>query len=114
MKVDFIKTFIALGISALIAYAFYSIHKSENTNLLVFTSFAELFLCSFFVFALRFDLSRTTTNIRVVSSIFFIVFLILNIIFSFFALSKQSYIIVNGLVVLLGILIVYSLLKAKQ
>jgi hypothetical protein len=114
MKIDFVKTIIALGISALIAYGFYSFHKSENSNLLVLVSFIELFLCSFFILGVKFALNRTTTNIRVVSSVFFTLFLILNIGFSFFDFSQQSYIIVNGLFFLTGVLIVYSIFKAKQ
>ncbi len=114
MKLDFIKTLISLGVSALIAYGFHSFHHSENSQLLVITSFFELFLSSFFFLGLRFELNRTTTNVRVVSSIFFFVSLFENIAISFFAFSKQSYIIVNGLLILTGILIIYSLIKAKQ
>ena len=114
MKIDFIKTLIAFGVSALIAYGFYSFHHSENSQLLVVTSFIELFIASFFVLGLRFEQPRTTSNVRVVTSIFFFVFLITNIVFSFFAFSKHSYIIINGLLLLIAILIVYSIFKAKQ
>jgi len=114
MKIDYIKTIIAIAVSMLIAYGFYSFQHSENSQLLVFTSFIELLLAGFFVLGLRFEQSRTTTNIRVVSTIFFFVFLFSNITFSFFEFSKQVYIITNGLLVLTSILIIYSLLKAKQ
>jgi len=114
MKIDSIKAIISFAISALIAYGFFSFHHSENIQLLVFTSFAELFLMSFLVFALRFELNRTTTNVRVVSSIFFVIFLITNIVFSFFEFTKQAYIITNGLIILTCVLIVYSLFRAKQ
>lgn len=114
MKIDFIKTVIALGVSALIAYGFYSFYHSENSQLLVVISFIELFLSSFFVLGLRFELTRTTTLVRTTSSIFFVVFMITNIIFSFFSFSKPLFVIVNGLLILTCVLIVYSLLKAKQ
>ena len=114
MKIDFIKTSVALGISILIAYGFYSFNHSENTQLLVFTSFIELLLSSFLVLGLKFELKRTTTNIRVVVSIFFVVFLVSNIVFSFFNFFKPFYIIINGLLILTCVLIVYSIFKAKQ
>lgn len=114
MKIDFVKTIIAIAVSMLIAYGFYSFHHSENSQLLVATSFIELLLSGFFVLGLRFEQARTTTNVRVVSTIFFFVFLLSNITFSFFEFSKQAYIIMNGLLALTSILIVYSLLKAKQ
>lgn len=114
MKIDFVKTIIAIAVSMLIAYGFYSFHHSENSQLLVATSFIELLLSGFFVLGLRFEQARTTANVRVVTSIFFIVFLMTNIVFSFFEFSKQTYIIINGLLMLSCILIVYSLLKTKQ
>jgi len=114
MKIDFIKTIIALAVSMLIAYGFFSLHHSENSQLLVFTSFVELFLSSFIVLGFRFELNRTTTNVRTVASIFFAVFLIVNIVFSFLIFSEQLYVILNGLIFLLGMLIVYSIIKAKQ
>ena len=56
MKIDFIKTLIALGLSILIAYGFYSFHHTENTQLLTLIVFIELFLSSFLVLGLRFEL----------------------------------------------------------
>jgi len=114
MKIDLIKTIIAIGVSILIAYGFYSFHHSVNSQLLVASSFVELSLSGFFVLGLRFEKPRTTANIRLVSSIFFFIFLVVNIAFSFFDFSKQSYIITNGLILLTCILIVYSIFKAKQ
>jgi hypothetical protein len=114
MKIDIIKTLIAIAVSALIAYGFYSFHNTENTQLLTLIVFIELFITSFLVLGLRFELNRTTIHVRTVSTIFFFVFLIINILFSFFSFSIPVYIILNGLLFLTNILIVYSLLKAKQ
>lgn len=114
MKLDIIKTLIAIAVSALIAYGFYSFHHTENSLLLTLVVFIELFLTSFLILGLRFNLSRTTTNVRTVSSIFFILFLLLNIGFSFFYFSKPLFIILHGLLVLIFILITYSIVKAKQ
>ena len=114
MKIDFIKTFIAIAVSALIAYGFYSLNHSENNQLLVFTSFAELLLSAFLVLGLQFDLNRTTINVSTVASIFFVIFLVGNIAFSFLPFSQPIYVIVNGLIFLTGMLIIYSIIKAKQ
>lgn len=114
MKIDYIKTIIALAISVLIAYGFFSFHHSENSQLLVFTSFIELFVSSFFVLGLRFSLNRTTINVRTVASIFFIVFMATNVAFSFLTFPKQLYVIINGILILTGMLIVYSIIKVKQ
>jgi len=62
----------------------------------------------------NFERSRTTTNIRVVSGIFFAVALISNLIFNFLSFSEPSYIITNGILLLIYILIAYSINRAKQ
>ncbi len=114
MRINLIKTILALGISALIAYALYSFHESENKLLLSGGSF--LFLATTLVLSIgtSFQLPRTTTNVRVVSGIFFALALISNLIFTFIAFSVPSYIITNGILLLIFILIVYSINKAKQ
>lgn len=114
MKLDIIKTLIAIAASALIAYGFYSFHHTENSQILTLIVFIELFLTSFLVLGLRFELSRTTIHVRTVSTIFFFIYLVTNILFSFFSFNLPIYVILNGLLILTNILIVYSLLKAKQ
>lgn len=61
-----------------------------------------------------FELPPTTTNIRVVSGVFFVVALISNLIFTFINFSVPSYVITNGILLLVFILIAYSINKAKQ
>ena len=62
----------------------------------------------------NFEQSRTTTNVRVVSGIFFVISLASNLIFSFFTFSTPSYVITNGILLLIFVLIAYSISKAKQ
>lgn len=114
MKINFVQTIIAIAISLLIAYGFYSFHDSENKILLSAGSF--VFLATTLVMAIgaSFELQRTTTNIRVVSGILFTIAFISNIIFTFINFSVKSYIIINGLLLLVFILIAYSIYTAKQ
>jgi hypothetical protein len=114
MKINFVQTIISIAVSSLIAYGLYSFHYGENKILLSAGSFAFLASALVMTIGASFELPRTTTNIRVVSGIFFAIALISNLIFSFINFSVPSYIIINGILLLVFILIAYSINKAKQ
>jgi hypothetical protein len=114
MKVNFIKSIIAIAVSGLIAYGFYSFHDSENKLLLSVGSFLFVAITLLLTIGISFDLPRTSTNVRTVSAIFFLVALTSNIIFSFVSFSVPLYIIANGILILLYTLITYSIANAKQ
>ena len=114
MKLNFVQTIIAIGVSLLIAYGLYSFHDSENKILLSLGSFIFLAVTLVITIGVNFEKSRTTTNVRVVSGIFFVIAFVSNLLFSFFTFSSPSYIITNGILLLIFVLIVYSINKAKQ
>jgi len=114
MKLNFITTLIAIAVSLLIAYGLYSFHNSENKILLSAGSFVFFAITLILAIGTSFELPRTTTNIRVVSGVFFAIALASNLIFVFISFSVPSYIIINGILLLVFVLIVYSINRAKQ
>jgi hypothetical protein len=114
MKINFVTTIIALAISLLITYGFYSLHGSVNNMVLCGGSFVFLAATLILTIGTSFELPRTTTNIRVVSGIFFVIALLSNLIFTFINFSTPSYTIINGILLLVFVLIVYSINRAKQ
>ena len=114
MKVHFVQAIIAIAVSLLIAYGLYSFHDSKNKILLSAGSLVFLAVTLILTIAVNFELPRTTTNIRVVSVIFFAIALISNLAFTFINFSVPSYVIINGIFLLVFILIAYSINKAKQ
>jgi len=114
MKINFVQTIIAIAVSLLIAYGLYGFSYSENKILLSAGSFVFLAATLVLTIGTSFEFPRTTTNIRVVSGIFFAVALISNLIFTFINFSIPSYVIINGILLLVFILIAYSINKAKQ
>lgn len=114
MKINFIKTIIAICVSGLIAYGFYSFHQSDNKLLLSIGGFLFLAPTLLFTISISFDLSRTTTMVRTASGIFFIVAFVSNLTFSFFNFSTPIYVIINGIAVMTYALITYSISRAKQ
>lgn len=114
MKINFVQTIIAIVVGLLIAYGLYSFHGSENKILLSAGSFVFLATTLVLSIGISFELPRTTTNVRVISGIFFAVALISNLIFTFINFSVPSYVIINGILLLVFIFIAYSINKAKQ
>lgn len=105
---------IALAVSLLIAYGFYSFHDYETKLLLSTGSFLFLATTLFFSIATVFEQQHSNSNIRVVSVIFFVVALISNLIFSVTSFSIPSYIVVNGILLLIFLLTINSIHNVKQ
>jgi len=114
MKINFVKLIIAIALCLLIAYGFYSFHESVNKNLLSLGSFVFLAATLVMSIGVSFELPKTTTNIRVVSGIFFIVALVSNVAFSFINFSTPVYVIINGILFLVFILIIFTINRAMQ
>ncbi len=114
MKINFVQASIAIALSLLIAYGLYSFQVGENKILLTIGSFVFMATTLLLTIGSNFETPRTTTNIRVVSGIFFVIALIGNIGFSFSKFSVPVYIMTNGILLLIFILIAYSINKAKQ
>ncbi|MCW2260124.1 MULTISPECIES: hypothetical protein [Sphingobacterium] len=114
MKIDLVKTIIAVAVSSLIAYGFNMFSVSFNKDLLTFGSLLFLIITLTFTIGIRFDLPRTTSLIRTISIIFFAIAFFSNLTFSFTDFKEASYIIVNGILFLIFVLSVYSINRAKQ
>ena len=87
--------------------------NSENKMLLSAGSFVFLAATLVMTIGTSFEFPRTTTNVKVVSGIFFAVALISNLIFTFIKFSVPSYVIINGILLLVFILIAYSINRVK-
>jgi hypothetical protein len=114
MKINFVQTIIAVALSLLISYGLFSFHANENKVLLSIGSFVFLSVTLSMTIGATFEFPRTTTNVRVISGIFFGIALLSNLIFTFLNFLVPTYIVVNGILLLLFILIAYSVNKAKQ
>lgn len=114
MKINIIPTIICLAISGLFGYGFYNFYNGESKEVLSSGSFVLLALTLIFTIGVNFELPRTTTNIKTVSGLFFIVFLISNLIFSFYSFKTPLYVITNGILLMTYALIIYSIGKARQ
>ena len=116
MKCNAIPTIIAVALSALMAYALYSWCKMTDANLLVSIFGGATLGCTLVTtLGVSFERSRTSVNIKVVSGVFALLFLVSNTIFCCVtSFAYPLYIILNGLLLLMWILIIYSIHKAMS
>lgn len=113
MKVDILKGIIAVAISALLAYACYEVCDFERLQWFVAVG-ALLTLGTPLMFALGLSAKqeRSSVMLKALSWTIFTVELLANGIFVFFDFSIPVYVIVNGLVLLLFLLVCNSIYRA--
>ncbi len=114
MKLNLVPMIIVLAISSLISYGFYNFQSNSNKEIVSISSFLLLALTLVFTTSIKFDLPRTATNIKTTSVLFFVISIICNLIFSLISFSIPIYIIVNGIILMVYILILYSINREKQ
>lgn len=116
MKINPVLAFIALAISALVGYGLYSWNGGEPYRLLLAIGGGlTIFLPLGGLLALSSDERGTVGNIRALSSVFLVVEIIANIVFSIVKMTKPAaYIITNGILVLVYILIGYAVNRALK
>lgn len=114
MKVKLIPAIIVVALSALIAYGLYCFCVSDN-NLLVSLGFLVMALCILLAaFGVGIEPHRTSVNIKVTSIVFFVLALISNAVFAFVQFSTPLYVVVNGILLLLWLMVVYGIRRARQ
>lgn len=114
MKFNIVKTIIAIAASLLVAYAMYAYDKSGNGWLLPIFAFIESAVLQTCALGINVEGLRTMANIKITSWAFFVICMIMNAIFSCMEFSVPAFVISNGVVVLMAILLIYSLARANK
>lgn len=114
MKFNLIPFVISLFLSALLAYGLYSLSSDANKLLLSIGSFMFFIMTLGFMIGISFDSGRTAANAKIVAGIFFVTFLIVNSVFSIIGFSLPAFLITNGILLSVYLLIEYSLQKSNQ
>ena len=113
MKLKFGPALIAAAMAALIAFGMYSLIVI-NKELIGLGSFLFVAVTLISAIGVSYDYKRTGTNIRALAMVFFFIALISNFGFASFPFSQVAYIITNGILLLVFILISYYIVGAKQ
>ncbi len=114
MKLDFVKTFVAIALSALTAYFISTVDNSEFGSLIPIVVGIEGIITLIAALGLKISWMRTMANVKIASWIFYIAFAILNFYFAKKGVGIPAFIITNGIILLIYILLEYSLIKANK
>lgn len=115
MKCNIFLTVASVLIAALIGYGFYAANSTEH---LVWLLCSGAGITSVLTLTGIFGIStkgRTGgINITALSSIFFVLFLICNLVFAFTAVKLAPYVIINGILLIIYTIGMYGIIKTKQ
>ena len=115
MKLDLVKSLIAVAISALLAYACYEICDYDRVQwVITIGAFLTLGITSVFSLGITLEQVRSSTMLKALAWVILIVELITNGIFVFFDFSVPVYVIINGLILLIFALIYNSICRTKM
>lgn len=115
MKINTIPSIIAVVLCAIIMYGMYTWCKCTDMRLLVsILGGICLVLPLGSTLGVQFSDSRVSVNVKILSAICFAILLISQIIFCCLsAFSAATYIIINGLLLMLWLLSAYGIVKAS-
>jgi hypothetical protein len=115
MKLDVVKSLIAVAISALLAYACYEICDYEHIKWLI-TIGALVTICTPFMLAIGVSSQqeRSSVMLKTLSWAFLIIEIVSNGVFAFFDFNVPVYVIINGLILLIFALIYNSIYSTKM
>lgn len=113
MKINF-NAVIAVAISILMAYGLYSIESNENRVMVAVGSFILFSASLVLMVGINFDMPRTGVNLRVVSGIFFVAALLSSLLFSFVGVTTTSYVVTNGIMLMLFLLVARTIFSTRQ
>jgi hypothetical protein len=114
MKIHPLNCLVAVMFGALLTYGIVSIGSSAIKGTIGIGAFV-FFASSLAIAAgVSFERSRTGTNVRIVSLVFFVAALLANLFFAVVAGSQTGYIVTCGLLFLLYVLIASAVFSAEH
>lgn len=113
MKLNPLNVVIAILISLLLAYALWSFDGALK-NYVAIGAFV-FFACTLVPCLAHSDgVTRRLLNLRVVATVFFLIGLAINAIFSFVSNSGTTYVVINGLSFLVYVFVANNVYTARQ
>ena len=115
MKPNIFLIIVSILIAALSGYGFYAANSSENFCILLSLGSGLTFATTLIgTLGLRPKERAGNVNFKIVSGIFFVLFLISNLMFGFVGMRVAPYIIVNGIILLIYAIIEYGIIKSNE
>ena len=115
MKLDVVKSLIAVAISTLLAYTCYEICNYEHVQWIITAgAFVSIGIPMFLAIGVSSQYERCAVMLKMLSWVFLLIEMISNGVFVFFDFTISVYIIVNGLILLTFVLIYNSIYRTKM
>lgn len=115
MKPNIFLIIVSVLISGLAGFGFYAANSGETYCLLLTIGSSLCFTVTLICcLGIKIEGNRVNINFKILSAIFFIIFLIINLIFNFSGIKVAPYIIINGISLLIFSIIEYGILKSNK
>ncbi len=115
MKPNYFLCMMALLLSFFIAYFVYNIASGEPNDIICGVVSLVCFTATLIpTVGFKYNSRRLGVNLRVLSSIVFIVMLVINVIYASTRIVVPNYMIINGVILILYIISLYRLSKIKE
>ena len=115
MKLNIFLTFISIAIASLIGYPVFNVAEGQENDILCGIGSGICFVVMLIpMLGLKYQSSRLGTNIRILSTLFFIAFLISNFCFARYGINMPYYIITDGLLLVIYVAIFYKMQGIKD
>lgn len=110
MKTNVFLTIISIMLSLLIGYLAYIVAEGKENDIVCGIGTSVCLLTTLVpAIAIKFETERLGVNIKIVSFLFLIMFLISNFCFAGFGIRMSYYIITNGMLLLIFLAILYKM-----
>ena len=110
MKVNIFLTIISVVLAVLIGYLAFNVAESKNNDIIYGIGSTVCFIATLVpTMGVQYESGRLGANLRVLSALFFMVFLIVHFSFAAFGGSMPYYIITNGILLMIYLSIFYRM-----
>lgn len=115
MRINTVLTIIAIAMAVLIGYLAFSIAEGEKNDIVCGIASTTCFTAVLVpIVGLQYDSNKLGINIKIMSSLFLFVFLISHFCFAAIYIKMPYYIIINGILLLIYIVILYRMNQIKK
>lgn len=114
MKINIFLSFISVALASLVGYLAFNIAEGQDHDFVCGFGSAICFIVTLIpTIGLNYESNRLGTNIKVLSALFFVIFLISHFCFASFGIKMPYYIICNGIILVIYLAILYKMSNIK-
>lgn len=115
MKTNLFLSFIAITLALLIGYLAYNVAEGQENDIVCGIGSTICFIATLIpIIGQNYESDRQGTNIRVLSSLFFIIFVVSHFCFAGFGVKMPYYVICNGIILVVYLAILYKMSNLKN